>query len=99
MIKQFRRRKSINRIRLEFKLITETGAEPIHEAVLIESDWNLNLIPNSLTDIFFNVLIESDWNLNYNTMSQDWSGDQVLIESDWNLNSDKTIRNCRCIQY
>ena len=68
---------SINRIRLEFKLITETGAEPIHEAVLIESDWNLNLIPNSLTDIFFNV----------------------LIESDWNLNSDKTIRNCLCIQY
>ena len=31
--------------------------------VLIESDWNLKIIPSKDTGMYDTVLIESDWNL------------------------------------
>ena len=52
----------INRIRLEFKVLSLIYLI-IHNVVLIESDWNLKfgLTQEDKDDI--TVLIESDWNL------------------------------------
>ena len=54
---------SINRIRLEFKVVIFVK-KFIKHIVLIESDWNLKYNPGfSLQLPLMSVLIESDWNL------------------------------------
>ena len=53
---------SINRIRLEFKVVFHHLAHSVY-IVLIESDWNLKFEVNIRKSIASMVLIESDWNL------------------------------------
>ena len=52
----------INRIRLEFKVVT-TLQKRFGCRVLIESDWNLKVVEPPPTFVGIMVLIESDWNL------------------------------------
>ena len=54
--------------------------------VLIESDWNLNVLECPVLNSQDPVLIESDWNLNQGGGLEKHPQSAVLIESDWNLN-------------
>ena len=74
----------INRITVEFKSSKRTVKDN-SDAILIESQWNLN------ENEFFalaegkNILIESQWNLNERTLLGRAVVCCILIESQWNL--------------
>ena len=60
----FPKENSINRIRLEFKVITTENVVYSTQSVLIESDWNLKKNHGYYNSVLpEKVLIESDWNL------------------------------------
>ena len=73
---------SINRIRLEFKVISEHVAVVSRQGVLIESDWNLKGILRPAAAVSGAVLIESDWNLKVIETEEPPVVVAVLIESD-----------------
>ena len=76
---------SINRIRLEFKVVLMALTPAALNHVLIESDWNLKLEFTFITLLALPVLIESDWNLKIKPLTLRPLYSPVLIESDWNL--------------
>ena len=53
----------INRIRLEFKVVSSLFNVVRLSLVLIESDWNLKNCSTGMLRLVISVLIESDWNL------------------------------------
>ncbi len=54
--------------------------------ILIESQWNLNVVPTLLSSFHLLILIESQWNLNGSVMHRCCPECMILIESQWNLN-------------
>ena len=77
---------SINRIRLEFKVVVFSVSFS-SSSVLIESDWNLKSMSPAAYLAWIMVLIESDWNLKPIATLSNAVFQRVLIESDWNLKS------------
>ena len=82
----------INRIRLEFKCLTDLPLHSsyLHCTVLIESDWNLNvLISLRLHDpegVYRINRIRLEFKVRVSEQSRQQKHHAVLIESDWNLN-------------
>ena len=83
--------RNINRITVEFKLGVIRLLMKYAVFILIESQWNLNMILIKTNTKLGYILIESQWNLNSSMFNDGSSTLCILIESQWNLNMYTTV--------
>ena len=56
-------------------------------SVLIDTQWNVNYVLNSIKSKFIDVLIDTQWNVNFVMLVEKYPSTSVLIDTQWNVNN------------